>query len=520
MSVDLREAGGAGDPGGQLHVFADYDRDFHLTADAVVVGSGPCGAVAAYELALAGKDVVLLEEGPPIIPDEYALDGAISMTRLMREAGLRTTRGTIMFTMQAICLGGGSLVNSAMCIRPPDFIFERWCGDYELGSTSGADLRPHFDAVGDFLGIAPTPADVLGPRNELFARGCDALGYQSEATPRNVRHCVGSGECFTGCRARAKQSMDISYVPAAMKLGARVLTSVQVQRVLTRGARAVGVEGQVVAPFSGARSHRFRVEAREVVLATGVVATPVLLNRSGNLANESGQVGENLQFHPGVSVMGIFPDRTHPRFGATQGYQSLQFLPEGFKMEVLWAPPAVTAVRLPGMGHDFKKRLGWIPYAAVFDAIISTKESTGRVKARRHSLDPVLQYRLHPADARTLQYATHELLKIFFAAGAHTVLPGVSGLPDEMTSLEQAEVLATAELRPSQFTVASTHVFSTTRMHGDPRRGVVDETGRAHGMDGLSIVDTGIFPRSPGVNPMYTGMALAHRAAGAIAERL
>jgi choline dehydrogenase-like flavoprotein len=32
------------------------------------------------------------------------------------------------------------------------------------------------------------------------------------------------------------------------------------------------------------------------------------------------------------------------------------------------------------------------------------------------------------------------------------------------------------------------------------------------------VVDTGIFPRSPSVNPMYTGMALAHRAAGAIAQ--
>jgi choline dehydrogenase-like flavoprotein len=55
-------------------------------------------------------------------------------------------------------------------------------------------------------------------------------------------------------------------------------------------------------------------------------------------------------------------------------------------------------------------------------------------------------------------------------------------------------------------------------MHGDRRSGVVDETGRCYDHDGLYVVDTGIFPRSPSVNPMYTGMALAHRAAGAIAQ--
>jgi choline dehydrogenase-like flavoprotein len=54
-------------------------------------------------------------------------------------------------------------------------------------------------------------------------------------------------------------------------------------------------------------------------------------------------------------------------------------------------------------------------------------------------------------------------------------------------------------------------------MHGDPARGVVDEFGRCHDARGLWIVDTGIFPLCPSVNPMWTAMALAHRAAPAIA---
>ena len=64
------------------------------------------------------------------------------------------------------------------------------------------------------------------------------------------------------------------------------------------------------------------------------------------------------------------------------------------------------------------------------------------------------------------------------------------------------------------------HVFCTTRMHGDPAQGVVDELGRCHDLDNLYIADTGIFPRCPSVNPMFTAMALARRQAHAIHGRL
>jgi choline dehydrogenase-like flavoprotein len=60
------------------------------------------------------------------------------------------------------------------------------------------------------------------------------------------------------------------------------------------------------------------------------------------------------------------------------------------------------------------------------------------------------------------------------------------------------------------------HAFCTTRMHGDPALGVVDEWGRCHELDNLHVADTGVFPRCTSVNPMLTGMALAHRSAGAV----
>ena len=505
---------------GEVRVFAQYTDDVVETADVVVVGSGPGGAVVAKELAERGCDVVLLEEGPPFSLDDFEIDPGLSMSRTMRESGLRATRGSVMPTMQAICLGGGSLVNSAICVRAPEFVLDEWCERYRLTETTRADLDPHYAAVARFLGIEPTPDEVQGRRNLLFREGCDALGYSSEPISRNVRGCRGSGECFTGWRARAKQSLDISSVPAAVRAGCRVLTSARVERVIGSTDRAEGVRGSIVEPFTGRVSRRFEIRARRVVLAAGCMATPVLLEKSGGLANRSRQAGRNLRFHPGVAITAVFNEQVDSHFGATQGYQSLQFLRDGYKLESLWAPAAVLAVRTPGFGHELKARLADLSRTAVWDAIGSCNRSTGEVRARRWGFDPKLLWRLHPSDVPILARALYTLCEIAFAAGARSVVTGVPSIPTEFRSLDDAQVMRTRSFRPRDFLTGGNHAFCSTRMHGDRERGVVDEFGRCHDVENLYIADTGVFPQCPSVNPMWTGMALAHRTAGVIAESL
>ena len=173
--------------------------------------------------------------------------------------------------MQAIGLGGGSLVNSAICIRPPDWVFDKWAERLGTDATSLASLAKHFDNVEQQLGVCPTPLEVQGKRNMLFKKGCDALGISSEPCHRNVRGCRGSGECFTGCRNGAKKSVDISYVPAAMRAGARVYTSVRGEHITTDGRKANGMRGTIVEPFTLKECGEAHFEADTVVLAAGGV---------------------------------------------------------------------------------------------------------------------------------------------------------------------------------------------------------------------------------------------------------
>ena len=125
-----------------------------------------------------------------------------------------------------------------------------------------------------------------------------------------------------------------------------------------------------------------------------------------------------------------------------------------------------------------------------------------------------------PDDVRIVARALWVLAEIFFAAGATKVMPGVNGIADVMHSLDEAEPLRSHPFKPSDLVSGGNHAFCTTRMHGDPSRGVVDEDGLCHDLDNLYIADTGIFPQCPSVNPMFTGMALAHRQAEKLVSRL
>jgi choline dehydrogenase-like flavoprotein len=100
------------------------------------------------------------------------------------------------------------------------------------------------------------------------------------------------------------------------------------------------------------------------------------------------------------------------------------------------------------------------------------------------------------------------------------VLPGVHGLPEELHSRDEAEVLRRQPIGPGDLVLGGNHAFCTTRMHGDPAQGVVDEGGRCHDFDNLYIADSGVFPQCPSVNPMWTVMALARRTAQTLAGAL
>jgi len=499
------------DPHAQVKRFSDYTKDIKETCDFLVVGTGPAGSVAAYNLSVAGYKVVLLEEGRPVGPKDYVTEATRTMKNLFREAGLRTAMGNIaMPTMQAFCLGGGSLVNSAICIRAPKFVFDRWRNVHGIDWASRENLEPHYKKIYDYWRVKPVAPDIMGRRNELFKEACNNLGIESHPTERNEEGCRGCSECFTGCPTGAKRSTDRTFIPDAISAGARVYANMRAEELIIEGNRVTGMRARATDHWTKRTGPAMEIRARCTILAAGVMATPVILQKSNNAANSSGMVGKNLIFHPGAAIMGIFDEVVNPWEGATQGYASIHYLEQGYKLESLWAPPAVLAVRFPGFGLTFKSYIAKYKHMAPFVAVAQST-STGSVTARKKGWDPVIKYNLNQGDTNTLRDGLATVAQLFEAVGAHTLLPGLYGVDPVMKADGASKKLKDTKLKPTYITTAASHVFGATKMGADPKNSVVNPDGKSHDLDDLYIVDTGIMPCCTSVNPMFTVMAMADR---------
>jgi acetylornithine/succinyldiaminopimelate/putrescine aminotransferase/choline dehydrogenase-like flavoprotein len=507
---------GTGPQTARVHEHSEYDRALSLECDVCVVGSGPAGVVLAHRLATAGLDVLVLEAGPVMAQRDKGGEAGETLARWFWEGGMRTTRGNVVLpTLQARCLGGGSVFNSAICMRAPDFVFQRWADVHGVEGLTPEVMAGHYDAVEHFMGVQPVRDGVQGRRNDLFRAGAEALGYQVEPFKRNEHNCRGSGECFTGCRSGAKLSMDRRGVPELLATGGRVYTSVHVDKLVKDGERVRGVRGTVVDPVTGRRTHRVRVDARCTVLSAGVMASPLILQRSGHRADP---VGRNIRMHPGAIVFGVFDDDVAPWDGATQGYHVTGFLDEGIKLESLWSSPSVLGALHPGVGDELVASLAEMRLTAPWAVWVDGADSVGRVRSRPGG-GTSLRYDVGAADVSRLQEGMARLVEMFFAAGARSVLPTIHGLARQYDDVRAAEAIRNAHLAPQDIPTASNHVFGSTAMGADPRRHVTDSFGAVYGLDDVYVCDTGLFPTSPMANPMLTAMALADRQADTLTER-
>ena len=500
-----------------LFEFEDYRGDLRESCDALVVGSGPGGALVALRLAEQGQRVILVEAGPVARKADLNHDGGKTMTRLMWDSGMRTTRGNVIApTMQAKVLGGGSIINSSICLRAAPEALQAWADDNGIEGLLHDDLLPHYEAVEALMGVRPVAAELMGPRNELFAQGCEAVGLDASVIQRNEDGCQGSGACLYGCHNGAKLSHDRRGVPELLALGGRVYTSVTADRLMIRHGRVAGIEGHIEEPYTGRSTHSVRISARYTVLAAGVIATPVLCQKSGLSA---APIGSNLRLHPGTVVAGEFEQPVYSWYGATQGMHTMDLMPYGIKLESLWADPALMAFRMPAMGKALKRQLLRYRNMATWDAWVSGDDSVGTVRHVPGMPRPAIHFDMGMGDVRRLQHATATLAEMMFKVGATRVYPGIHGLPLVLHGPDDIQTLRNAQLTHEDLPTGSNHVFGTMPMGADPTLHATDSNSAVYGVDDLYVCDTSLFPGSPNANPMLTLWAIAHKLGETLAAR-
>lgn len=217
---------------------------------------------------------------------------------------------------------------------------------------------------------------------------------------------------------------------------------------------------------------------------------------------------------------GLFPTTRRPiemAFGATQGAESTHFRKsDRFKLETISLPPDLAGARIPGIGHELSERLAQLAHVAVWAAQVRA-EAEGTVGSGWGGVDRVT-FTMSKRDLEAARKACALIARMLFEAGAREVWPGIYGVPSVLRSIDDVRHVENAPLEPRSYNFIATHLFGAARMGRDPRTSVVDPDFQVHGVDGLFVVDSSVFPTNLGVNPQHTIMAMSRLAATRLAD--
>ena len=495
------------DPLPAERVFDDLKEDTTVRCQVVVIGSGAGGAVVAAELAERGVDVVILEAGARVDASQLGRSPA----QVLREQYLDGAT-TLAFGRPSIPLplgrtvGGTTTINSATCFRTPEAVLDRWHA--EGIRLDRAHLSACFDRVEQRINVMPVPDELLGGSSAVVRRGAEALGLDHGPLQRNIRGCEQSAVCPFGCPKNAKQSTNITYVPWALKAGARLYTRTRAIKLLSQRGRAAGVVGRT------ASGHQLTVHADAVVSACGAISGVPFLRGVGV---SSAHLGRHLTIHPGTKIVAQMPEPVNGWADTPQGYGLPGFQDEGLMFEGAFVPPEYTAIALPFVGRAFTEVMEAYPHLAMFGFMVADQGS-GRVWTLPGGR-PFITYSLHRDDQRRVQRGLDILAELFFAAGAERIFLPLAGR-EEQGTLEAARAAIATEFDPLALEMAAFHPLGTARMSVSARHGVVDSDLECWDVPGLYVVDGGVVPTALGVNPQITIMGLATRAAETISSRL
>ncbi len=380
--------------------------DLRTQADVCVIGSGAGGAVAAAELAAAGRDVVVLEQGEHWTSRDFTQREDEMLPRLFEEAGMRQTVDGGITILQGRSVGGSTVHNLCYAFRTPPAILRMWRDEHALPELTDAALAESFERVEANLRVKPIREDEVNTLNRLLREGAQRLGYSGFVTKHNRENCVKSGYCLLGCSYDAKQSMLVTYVPRASEAGARVYANARAERIEAPASGPRRVFGHVV-DHSGRPRGSIEVEARVVVLAAGAVASPDLLLRS-SLGGPD--VGRHLHLHPSVMVAGYWPEPIHAYRGIPQSYYIDEFIDlerephTGYVLMPIAGFPVLAAVNVPGFGRDhFREMRDFAKLGGLL--VLLHDRSEGSVKSGSSLGKPEIRYALDAGDRALLAEA-------------------------------------------------------------------------------------------------------------------
>jgi choline dehydrogenase-like flavoprotein len=479
--------------------FGDYRGPLELRADACVMGAGAGGCAVAAALAEAGLSVIVLEEGRSWQPQQFRGSAPWAFRNLYEGRGTRATRGNAVIPLPGgRGVGGSTLINSAICFRTPPPVLAAWRNQHGCVHLTDEWMGACFDRIWRTLGVTVNPPEIQRNNNHIFRRGAEALGLGGAWLARSAPGCVGCGTCQQGCAAGGKSSADRTFLVEAIATGrVAVYADCRVVGVETAGGRVTAVTGRTIDPDTLEEAGSFRVVADRFVLSAGPVGSPRFLLQN---ALAEGVVGENLHVHPTAMVLGRFEEPIYAWRGVTQGYYVDRWA-EGFLLQTASMAVDQYYISVPFGGDTALRIMKDLKHYASAGAIVHDEDSIGSVS------EGAITYEVGDVDRRRLLAGLRLTARVYFAAGATEVIPGIHPAT-VIRSPDEIDRVITDDVPAWEIGLYASHPMGTCRMGADPASSVVNPDGRVWDWENLYVADASVFPTSLGVNPQVTVMAL------------
>ncbi|QHC25894.1 GMC family oxidoreductase [Streptomyces sp. GS7] len=573
---------------GDAHEDAGYDYDV------LVIGSGFGGSVSALRLTEKGYRVGVLEAGRRFTREtlpknswdlrNYLWAPALGLYGIQRIHLL----GNVM-VLAGAGVGGGSLNYANTLYVPPKPFFDdpQWkdITDWQ------AELKPYYDQARRMLGVrlnpTMTPSDVhlketaramgvgdsfhMAPVGVFFGDGKDACdgeetgGEEAEETGGDGavqvppggevpdpyfggagpsrRACTECGECMTGCRHGAKNTLNENYLHLAERAGAVIhpMTSVVAVTEDSRGGFAVrtlptdnkkkgrrGGAGRSPSMRGGGRETGGRTfTARRVVMAAGTYGTQTLLHRMkdcGLLPYLSGRLGALTRTNSEALVGAQTDDR---RYRRQHGADRVDFT-RGVAITSSIHPDENTHIEPVRYGKGSNSMgsltilqvpyrpagrvLGWLGNMARHP-LLALRSLSNRRWSERTIIGLVMQ---SLDNSLTTYRKPSGIGKGLLTARQGHGAPNPNQIPEatEAATLLAQEIngFAGSNVGELMGTPLTAHFLGGCPIGADADHGVIDPYHRLYGHPGISVVDGAAVSANLGVNPSLTITAQAERA--------
>lgn len=508
--------------------------------DYIIIGSGFGGSVSALRLAEKGYSVLVIEKGKRWEAKDFG-ESNWNLKKWMwfPQIGWYGIQKLTMFRHVSILsgtgVGGGSLVYANTLPKPKSQFFTHgsWAGlrDWEnelnpfynlawkmLGAAKNTKLfvADHkIQEVGKEMGMAdtfePTKVSVFFGEAGKTVKDPYFDGKGPERT--GCTHC---GECMTGCRHNAKNTLDKNYLYLAEKLGVEILPEHEVIDLIPQGKNGENGYEVVCEKVTSFLYHpKQRIKAKGVVFSGGVLGTIKLLfklkdkKRLPNLSERLGDMirsnnesliattttDKDMVLSDGVAIGSILEidEHTHvepTRYGKGSGIWRISMMPmvtePNFFLRML--KMLCTPLRMP---------IKWIKALIVPD----WGKSTIFLLVMQH-LDSTLKFRRNIFGGLKSSVDTGKEPSAFIPqahAFGKKYAKSINGI---------AQVIFTETITGIPSTA---HILGGACMGKDAKEGVIDSQNRVFGYNNMYVFDGSMISANPGVNPSLSITAISER---------